>query len=469
MIATAARALGALVLAQRHGRYVRTVQAISRRRRRKRALLALVGGLEASRKASAAARTRGRRRRVERCRWSESTLQKYLEGDEKTFKKNFRMSKESVELIASELSGGGYLKTNTCRDPRQRITGVFKVAACLYLFAHGTSMKVTGDVAGLGESTVRSYVQAFCLGVMRVLKPKYMPGKAPSAEFLEGIRGQFAARRGVPNVAMAVDGTHVPFRPDEASSHSDWRNYKGWNSILCVSFVNSYYMFVESDVGSAGRSGDNTVLKQCWMMRQIMADREGWLGPEGVIAADGGASDGDGVLLNPYSQPTTPEECWFNFCHSSTRFFVEETFGRWKNRFRFLMKESEETHKMTCQIIYASMILHNLCTVRKDDPEFSEGDNDEWVSFFEKFASHRCPSCVRRNAQHCTHSARNRAGTKQAKGAPSVQRDLVKKMLWERLMEDTSQSKVMQSGEADDLAAMSTLQNEMERRAEEGL
>ena len=60
MIYTAARALGALVLAQRHPQYLRTVQVISRRRRRTRALLPLVGGLlEASCQASAAARTRG--------------------------------------------------------------------------------------------------------------------------------------------------------------------------------------------------------------------------------------------------------------------------------------------------------------------------------------------------------------------------------------------------------------------------
>ena len=52
------------------------------------------------------------------------------------------------------------------------------------------------------------------------------------------------------------------------------------------------------------------------------ADPEAWLGLDSVIAADGGASD---VMSFCSTHSKNDDEIWFNFCHSSTRFFVEET------------------------------------------------------------------------------------------------------------------------------------------------
>ena len=80
----------------------------------------------------------------------------------------------------------------------------------------------------------------------------------------------------------AVDGSHVPFKPDDAATAIDYRNYKGWTSILAVAFVNSYFLFVGADVGAPGRAGDNTVLRDSWLMQAIKADRVGWLGSDGV-------------------------------------------------------------------------------------------------------------------------------------------------------------------------------------------
>jgi len=42
--------------------------------------------------------------------------------------------------------------------------------------------------------------------------------------------------RGIVEVAMATDGTHIPH-----PGWPDYRNYKGWESILAVAFVDSFY------------------------------------------------------------------------------------------------------------------------------------------------------------------------------------------------------------------------------------
>ena len=297
----------------------RARQLEQRRRQRASAFAALVLQLSCT-----ASSKKEPRRVVERVDggWSKSTLNMYVEkGDEATFRLNFRMSRPTFDLITEKLSESGWITTNKCRNKKYRMTAAFKVGVCLYFFAHGKSdAKVVGDVASLGKSTVELYLDQFMKGVLAVLRPIYMPCTPPSAENVEAIRKQFASRRGIANVAMAVDGTHIPFR-----GGPDYRNYKGWESILAVAFVNSYHLFVDADVGCAGRAGDNSVLQDCWLLRQIKANREAWLGKDGVIAADGGASDGGDLLLNPIPNASAADDMWYNFCHSSTRFFVEET------------------------------------------------------------------------------------------------------------------------------------------------
>jgi hypothetical protein len=209
---------------------------------------------------------------------------------------------------------------------------------------------------------------------------------------------------------------------------------------LDVSFVDSFYLFVESIVGYPGRAGDNTVLRNSSFLRKVSEDRERWLGLDNVVSGDGGASDGDVTIMNPISDAREPIDCYFNFCWSSTRFFVKEIFGRWKNRFRFTMYPCDLTHKHFVRLVYAlrtSKVLHNLFTVHKDDiVDFDAGTDEEWQGFFTTFARDACPSCVRAHRAHCPHNMRNRNATCPVSGAPSAQRDAIKEQLWDMLCED---------------------------------
>ena len=241
----------------------------------------------------------------------------YLEhGDDITYKQKFRVTRATFDYIHEKLQSTGYIKDSMCRNSALRISARFKVAVSLYFLAHGCcDADMVGDVASLGASTVELYLKMFCEGALQVLRPIYMPATPPSEAQLTSIKAEFAKRRGIPCVAMAVDGTHVPFR-----GGPDYRNYKGWTSILALAYVNSFYLFVDADVGAAGRAGDNGVLASSWLLREIKAHPEAWLGPGGMVAADGGASDGGNFLLNPIPDAREPEDVWYNFCHSSTRF-----------------------------------------------------------------------------------------------------------------------------------------------------
>ena len=243
-------------------------------------------------------------------------------------------------------------------------TRSYKVAVALYATGHGGPVKVLADAASIGVSTLRKYFEQYADACTTHLKPIYMPGTAWSDMERQAVQGQFASRRGLSPVSLACDGTHVPFKPKGKKLAMEYRNFKGWPSILAVAFVDSYYRFFDIDVGYPGRAGDNTVLKQNWLMREIGQDPDRWLGPGGVILGDSGASDGDMYFLNPYHAPTDSKRLWFNFCHSSSRFYVEQAFGMWKSRFRFLMHRMPGTsHKLFTKLIYASAIMHNALVV----------------------------------------------------------------------------------------------------------
>lgn len=368
--------------------------------------------------------------------WRGSTLHGYLDyGDEIQYKKKFRVTRKTLEYITEKLCSTGYVKDSLCRDPAKRVTARYKVACCMYYMAHGCGdYGMMADVASIGDSTLELYVADFTEGVIQVLCPIFMAQKPPSPAVLACIRAEFKKRRGFGHIAMAVDGTHVPFR-----GGPDYKNYKGWTSIMALAWVNSFYLFVDADVGAAGRAGDNGVLKSSHVLEQIIKNPEAWLGKHGMVAADGGASDGGDFLLNPIPDAREPEECWYNFCHSSTRFFVEETFGRWKNRFRFLLRENHMSHKNATRLIYVSMILHNLCTIRKDDAvDFKDGTDAEWLEFFETYASMSCPSCTRKGAMHCPHVQKwkDSGDSIPLSQNAAARRDAIKDQMWEQLCND---------------------------------
>ena len=411
-------------------------------------------------------------------KWRGSTLSGYLTHDDQTYLDSFRATRAQLDGLVIRLQGS---KLDAAQEQRVRIiarrppppsaataarkcartrqarvtkdlpTLRYKVALCMYALGHGGPIKVLADAASVGESSMRRYLGLFALSVIELLRPIYMPGSPFSNSDLLAVQGQFASRRGFPNVTLAVDGSHIPFRPKSKAFSMDYRNFKGWTSILAVAFVDSYYRFLDVDVGYPGRAGDNTVLTRSTLMAAITSDPDKWLGKGGVILGDSGASDHDKVFLNPYHCPTEPEKCWFNFCHSSTRFFVEQTFGIWKSRFRFLMHSMPGcSHKLFSLLIYASAVLHNYLIGTRDPTAqdlLVDTSNHDWTKFFSTHMAHQCPTCVRDRKPHCIHQAAYRNGNAQAahaRQAPSAIRDQLCADLWAQVCNDTCVRRDMQ-------------------------
>ena len=407
-------------------------------------------------------------------KWRGSTLSGYLSHDDQTYLERFRATRAQLDGLVARLHGSQLdsaenqiacevatrrapppgatacspttkrrRRTKGARQARDAPTLRYKVALCMYALGHGGPMRVLADAGSVGESSLRRYLGMFASSVIQCLRPVYMPATPLSESDLAAVQGQFASRRGFPDVTLAVDGSHIPFRPKSRAFYMDYRNFKGWTSILAVAFVDSFYRFFDVDVGYPGRAGDNTVLVRSPLMASIASDPDKWLGKGGIILGDSGASDHNHVFLNPYHAPTEPEKCWFNFCHSSTRFFVEQTFGIWKSRFRFLMHSMPGcNHELFTLLVYTSAILHNyLIATRGSEAEDIPLDTSthDWAKFFAAYSAHQCPTCVREHKPHCVHQAGYRNGqanSARVRKVPSAIRDELCGRLWAQVCQD---------------------------------
>ena len=124
----------------------------------------------------------------------------------------FRVTPQGFNrLLMTFVSVGRLVATCQRKDAP---TARFRLGCCLYFIAHRGEPGVKADACGIGHTTLRKYLNAFCSAVIQVLQPTYMSKKPPPPEKLQSVRAQFASRRGIGNVGLAVDGTHVPYHPE---------------------------------------------------------------------------------------------------------------------------------------------------------------------------------------------------------------------------------------------------------------
>ena len=280
---------------------------------------------------------------VPRKGWKDSPLYQALTTyDDTEFRRRFRVSRGVFEMIVQRVRSAGHVVDNKCQNPWYRTPAWFKVGATLLHLAQGGTWWQTGFCAGVSEATILRWVVQTCKGICETLRDDYM--RKPTPQECIRVQERFATRRGLLNIGGAVNGTHVPWAPESEDYMEQFHNYKGWYSILVVAVVNSFYMFVDAEVGRPGRMSDSTATQLSHFFNDMMRDSESWLGPHGMLLSDGACSNSD-FILTPYpGTKLTNMQQWFNFCLSSTRMFVEQVFGQWKNRWRVLLREQQCRH-----------------------------------------------------------------------------------------------------------------------------
>ena len=109
---------------------------------------------------------------------------------------------------------------------------------------------------GLGRSTVCMIVISTCHAIALHLLPEFV--KIPTSNSLKEVVAGFDKFWGFPQVAGAIDCTHIPIvKPEESAS--DYYNRKGFYSIIMQAVVDFRGLFIDVYIGWPGKVHDARV------------------------------------------------------------------------------------------------------------------------------------------------------------------------------------------------------------------
>lgn len=282
---------------------------------------------------------------------------------EEEFRRCFRMSRATFELICQELDPVVTKKNTTLRDAipvRQR------VAVCIWRLATGEPLRLVSKRFGLGISTCHKLVLEVCTAIRDVLMPKFL--NWPDQKRMKVIKDDFEAKSGVPNVGGSMYTTHVPIiAPKENSAaylnrrHTE-RNGKTCYSVTVQGVVDPKGVFTDVCIGWPGSMPDDQVLEKSALSARACQGllREVWIvGNSRYPLMD--------WVLAPYTHPNlTWSQHAFNEKVEEIGSVAKEAFARLKGRWSCLQKRTEIKLQDLPVVLGACCVLHNICETRNE-------------------------------------------------------------------------------------------------------
>lgn len=156
-----------------------------------------------------------------------------LRSDEEEWIQNLRMTSNTFLYICDELGESLKPEVNVL-NPRKPISAEEQIAICLYFLASGANYRVIGCVFGIHKSTVCKIVNRVCNEIVAKLMPKWIT--IPNEEECKIISQRFEVRSGIPQIILAIDGSHIPITPP-SQGRTDFFNRKGWPSLVLQAAV----------------------------------------------------------------------------------------------------------------------------------------------------------------------------------------------------------------------------------------
>lgn len=283
---------------------------------------------------------------------------------------NFRVSKTTFEYIVSQIEDEIGRQDTSMRkaiSPRKR------TAITLYYMSSTAEYRTIANLFGVSKSFVCLCIKDVCKAITKKLKKDFL--SIPKGEDLSEVMKLYKEKWGFPSCAGAIDGTHIPIQAP-LENRTDYINRKSYHSIVLQAMVDSKYLFRDVVIGWPGSVHDARVLSNSEIYnRGCNGDlfdpniKETILGIDiaPVILGDPAYPLLDWLIkAYPENQNTPNWQRHFNYRLSRARMTVEDTFGRWKGRFRRVLKRVDMAVDSTCYLVVASCILHNICELKRD-------------------------------------------------------------------------------------------------------
>ena len=185
----------------------------------------------------------------QRCKeyWEAAKLRVFGES---WWQENLRMSRHSFVALCTHIR-------NQCTKMTLPVPVDTQLAGTIWRLATNIEYWMISALFGLGISTICTIVNKACSMISRHLLPKYV--RTPQEQKLKEAVDEFKSLWGFPQVAGAIDGTHIPIlKPQE--SPSDYYNRKGFCSVIMQTVASSRGYFFDVNIGWPGKVHDARVL-----------------------------------------------------------------------------------------------------------------------------------------------------------------------------------------------------------------
>lgn len=156
------------------------------------------------------------------------------------------------------------------RDTRKRpaVPAELRIATAIWRLAHGQTYIALQATLGVALATA----QKICVEVYAVICEHMQPEiiKFPVGDQLTSTMLAFEHRKRMPMCVGAVDGSHIPIQqPFHLQGSLDYRNRKGFYSIVLQGCVDFDAKFIDINVGFPGRAHDARVYRRSSLCRRI--------------------------------------------------------------------------------------------------------------------------------------------------------------------------------------------------------
>ncbi|XP_039610032.1 putative nuclease HARBI1 [Polypterus senegalus] len=230
--------------------------------------------------------------------------------DDLHFLDRFRMSKENateiIGLLQPKLTGD--LVRGTPISPALQILFTLRFLAC------GTYHRETGDLCGVGESTVCKIVHKVCSAICE-LKKDFI--KFPNAAEQATCKVDFYEYGNFPGVIGCIDGCHIPIKCPSTADAEEFRNRKNWFSINVQGVCTPTMQFSNIVARWKGSTHDSRIFYNSSLYTQFEARQH-----SGILLGDSGYAQTN-FLFTSYPHPVRPEQQRYNQAHILTRGLIE--------------------------------------------------------------------------------------------------------------------------------------------------
>ncbi|KAL2609883.1 hypothetical protein R1flu_028456 [Riccia fluitans] len=248
-----------------------------------------------------------------------------------------------------------------------------KLAACLHRLVSGSSYLLCSDRFGIGASTLQEAMPDVVEAILEDLGPLFLTW--PDAVKVQRVSKTFQRRGSLPNVAGAIDGSHIKIKNPERRHARDYFNRKRDISIVLQAICDHDSAFLDISCGAPGSVHDSRCLCLNSIFRRVEA---------GEVMVDPVLPIYDGFQLHPYllgdqgyamhpwlmvpfslTGMSPPAQHLYNRRHVQGRLSIERAFGLLKARFRILENGITSSVGWAGKLVHATCILHNVIVKKR--------------------------------------------------------------------------------------------------------